>query len=344
MAEEDDSSSESFDSDISISEDVTVTTVQQDDEPIGDEHGSHTKQGYIEIKEYTNTKLMDKWKLNWCFLDGCSLFVYKNYEKTAPYLTLDLRTLTLGDQNHSNRQFSLSLQTAEHHKWVACCTAPELAQWRQAFLRASRRPPVPVPVARPPVPPHQRTNTSLYKIKKSVAGRAATSKMGEVLLMKMFGEDIHHLFHTIKKVMAKHCSKPVANRVHKILIRLTVKIAFLFEKRVLSVATLSEVDRPLREAMELLSKFYNARVRRYPKSFPVAETFARIEQLSRQAEEELVRKIQPYLSPKNLNNIHFVFETIANGPFLQRVFSDLDIADELDELDDVITAYTQFHI
>lgn len=27
-----------------------------------------------------------------------------------------------------------------------------------------------------------------------------------------------------------------------------------------------------------------------------------------------------------------------------QVFSDLDMADELDELDDVITAYTQFHI
>lgn len=43
------------------------------------------------------------------------------------------------------------------------------------------------------------------------------------------------------------------------------------------MTTLSDVDRPLREGMELLSKFYNARVRRFPKSFPVAETFARIE-------------------------------------------------------------------
>jgi len=177
-----------------------------------------------------------------------------------------------------------------------------------------------------------------------VAGRAATSKMGEVLLMKMFGDEIHHLFSTVKKIIAKHHNKEIAARVHKVLIRLTIKIAFLFEKRVLNVTTLSDVDRPLREAIELLSKYYNAKVRRFPRAFPVTETFARIQQLSNQAEEELVRKIQPYISPKNLANIHFLFETIATGPFLQKVFSDTELADELDELDDVITAYTQFHI
>eukprot|EP00026_Physarum_polycephalum_P011604 Phypoly_transcript_11839.p1 GENE.Phypoly_transcript_11839~~Phypoly_transcript_11839.p1 ORF type:complete len:351 (+),score=56.21 Phypoly_transcript_11839:76-1128(+) len=350
MAEDDSSSSsESFNSDISISEDVNVpsTNANQLDtssSTLEEDSPDDPKQGYIELKDFTKkNKLLDKWKLSWCLLDGSSLFIYKNYEKTTPYLTLDLRTLTLGEENHHNRQFSVSLQTTDHHKWIACVTAVELQAWRGALLRAKEKDPVPVPVSRP-VPPARRTNTSLYRIKKSMAGRAATTKMGEVLLMKMFGDEIHHLFATVKKIIAKHHSKEIAARVHKVLIRITIKIAFLFEKKVLNVSSLAEVDRPLREAIELLSKYYNARVRRFPRAFPVVETFARIEQLSRQAEDELTRKIQPYVSPKNLANIHFLFETVANGPFLQKVFSDPELADELDELDDVITSYTQFHI
>jgi hypothetical protein len=60
-------------------------------------------------------------------------------------------------------------------------------------------------------------------------------------------------------------------------LHIVLQIAFLFEKKVLNVSSLAEVDRPLREAIELLSKYYNARVRRFPRAFPVVETFARIE-------------------------------------------------------------------
>jgi hypothetical protein len=60
-----------------------------------------------------------------------------------------------------------------------------------------------------------------------MAGRAATTKMGEVLLMKMFGEEIHHLFATVKKIIAKHHSKEIAARVHKVLIRITIKVFLL---------------------------------------------------------------------------------------------------------------------
>jgi Domain of unknown function (DUF758) len=144
----------------------------------------------------------------------------------------------MGNENHHKRQFSFSLKTQEHHKWIACCTAQELDEWREALDNAKALDPVPVPVSRP-VPP--LTHTTLYRsilihllcshpldtrVKKSVAGRAATSKMGEVLLMKMFGEEIHHVFLTMKKIITIHYDKETAARVHKILIRLTIKVLF----------------------------------------------------------------------------------------------------------------------
>lgn len=301
----------------------------------------------MELRDYGNGKKAsrksDKWRLNWCYLDGASLHIYKNYEKSEPTLSVDLRTLEFIPETHRNRQFSFALKTNDWQKWMACCTALELTEWRDALQGAKDREPT-APPASKPISAGQRTTGPFYRIKKSVAGRAATSKMGEVMLMKMFGEEIHHLFRTVKKIISKHHDKATAFRVHKILIRLTIKVAFLFEKRVLALADIIEVDRPLREAMELLSKFYNSRVRRVHAPYPAIETFARIEVLSKQAEEEMSRKLQPYLTPKNLNNVHFLFSTVGSGVFLQKVWSDPQLADELDELDDVITAYTQFHI
>lgn len=54
--------------------------------------------------------------------------------------------------------------------------------------------------------------------------------MGEVLLMKMFGDEIHHLFLSVKKIITKHHSKEIASRIHKILIRLTIKVGIIIEQ------------------------------------------------------------------------------------------------------------------
>jgi len=80
------------------------------------------------------------------------------------------------------------------------------------------------------------------------------------------------------------------------------------------------------------------------RQYPAAETFARIETLARQAEEELIRKLQPYLTPKNLDNVRFLCQKIGTGDFLHTVWSDPELVEELDEIDDLLTAYTQFHL
>jgi len=289
---------------------------------------------------------MEKWRLCWVYLDGSTLHIYKSYETADPHTSVELKEVEIFHQPpHPNRQFSLCLKTPEHHKWIACVTLLELQSWAQAITKAKAFPPSMVPPSRI-ISANQRTNTTFFRIKKSVAGRAATSKMGEVLLMKMFGEEIHHLLLSVRKIVTKHHDKQTADRVHKCLIRLVIKIAFLFEKQVLTLADVTEVDRPLREAIELLSKFYTSKMRRFisAKPYPAVETFARIETLARAAEEELIRKLQPYLTPKNLNNVKFLFQTIGTGAFLQKVWSDLELTEELDELDDLITAYTQFHL
>jgi len=103
------------------------------------------------------------------------------------------------------------------------------------------------------------------------------------------------------------------------------------------------VDRPLREALELLTKYYNTRIRRYNRKHTDPACFIKVEQLVRIAKDEMCIKLQPYLTPKNIENLRFLADTLSNAKFLETVYTDPDLPEELDEIDDVITSYTQFH-
>jgi len=302
-----------------------------------------TKQGYFEIKDGKKVTLgKAKWKLNWVVILEGTLHLYKNFEKTDPYCSLSIRELEISDHQEPARDFSISLKSPGDVKYLNASSASELNLWKELFVKAKALEPS-LPPSRAVVPKGQRTQGPLFRIQKRVAGQAATTKMGETLLMKMFGEEMHHLLQTMKKVSALHNNKEVAHRVHKLLIKLTIKIAFQFEKKNLTVEHMIPVDRPLREALELLSKYYNARVRRHARRHVDDQCFIKVETLSKEAEKELIQRLQPYMTPKNLNNLHFVFDSLTNSAFLQRVFDDTEIPDELDEIDDAITAYTQFH-
>jgi len=63
----------------------------------------------------------------------------------------------------------------------------------------------------------------------------------------------------------------------------------------------------------------------------------------RKAKDEMCFKLQPYLTPKNIENLRFLADTLSNAKFLESVYTDPDLPEELDEIDDVITSYTQFH-
>jgi len=307
-----------------------------------------TKQGQVEIKDSKKALAMGKpkWKVRWVILIKGSLHLFKNYEKTEAYQTINLKDAEVIDyQGEGGREATFGVQikgtSSDQPKWFTGTTA-EMNVWREVITNARSQEPS-APPQRATIPRSKRTSSPLFRAKKSVAGRAATTKMGKTVLRRMFGEEVQHLLETIKKISTKHANKTTANRVEKILIRLLIKMAFQFEKKNLTVETLVSVERPLREAMELLSKHYNTRVRRYTRRNGDMQSFVRVEALAGQAKEELYVKMQPYLTPKNLSNLRFLFDTLSNAKFLSDVFNDPDLPDELDEIDDAITAYTQFH-
>lgn len=176
-----------------------------------------------------------------------------------------------------------------------------------------------------------------------VAKKRAATVVGVPVMRKLFGENIR-LLDTVKQIVAKHIDPDTAKRVYNLLIRLIFKINFQFEKKNLTLESLASVDKPLREALELLTKYYNSRVRRYVRKPAESESLcARVEQLMCKARDEMCAILEPYLTPKNIKNLRFLSDTLSNASFLEKVYNDSSLAESLDEIDDLIASYTQFH-
>jgi len=69
----------------------------------------------------------------------------------------------------------------------------------------------------------------------------------------------------------------------------------------------------------------------------------RIEGLLRESEEIITNVLAPYLTSKNLFRVASAFGTLADAKFLQRVFYDDTLDDDLGKLVDAMDYYTQFH-
>jgi len=102
-----------------------------------------------------------------------------------------------------------------------------------------------------------------------------------------------------------------------------------------------KMDAPLRSAFELLSRCYSQRHRVNRES--LFEGLLRVEGFLKESEEILTNLLAPHLTPKNLFKISSSFGCIADALFLERVFQDEMLEEDLEKLIDAMDYYTQFH-
>jgi len=300
------------------------------------------KQGQLEVKEPKKgiTLGKQKWSLRWVIIVKGTMHLFKNYEKTEPYQSVNLQDVEVveysGGEPVREHAFGAKGGTTEL-RWFSTNSAQELVAWKEALLQGKSQEPSAAPV-RSPIPRSKRTRGAFFKAKKR-----AVTVVGVPVMKKLFGENIRML-DTIRQIVAKHIDPATGKRVYNLLIKLIFKVNFQFEKKNITLESLTEVDKPLREALELLTKYYNSRVRRYVRKPAENESLTtRVEQLMCKARDEMCKLLEPYLTPKNIKNLRFLSDTLSNAKFLERVYNDPELSESLDEIDDLIASYTQFH-
>ena len=132
-----------------------------------------------------------------------------------------------------------------------------------------------------------------------------------------------------------------AAELEKNIIKIAIKSFMLIDKGKLEAEEFLKADAPLRETFELLGRCYTARNRVQPDVFK--DALLRVEGHLKDAEEIITNVLAPYLRPKNMFRISAAFGVLADAQFLEHVFADEAIEEDLEKLIDAMEYYTQFH-
>jgi len=132
-----------------------------------------------------------------------------------------------------------------------------------------------------------------------------------------------------------------AIEMEKNIIKIAVKAYILVDNKILKGEQFLVADKPLRDAFNLLVKVFNGRQR--AKKERVIEALQKVETDLKKAEKVITELLAPHMSAKNMMRLASIFSTVANVKFLETVFYNESVEDELEKLIDAMDYYTQFH-
>jgi len=129
--------------------------------------------------------------------------------------------------------------------------------------------------------------------------------------------------------------------MEKNIIKIAVKAYILVDHKYLKGEQFLVADKPLRDAFNLLVKVFNGRQR--AKKERVIEALQKVEGYLKIAEKVITELLGPHLGGKNMMRLASIFAQVANVKFLETVFYNESVSDELEKLIDAMDYYTQFH-
>eukprot|EP01126_Amoeba_proteus_P027737 TRINITY_DN2747_c0_g1_i2.p1 TRINITY_DN2747_c0_g1~~TRINITY_DN2747_c0_g1_i2.p1 ORF type:complete len:164 (+),score=37.40 TRINITY_DN2747_c0_g1_i2:538-1029(+) len=142
-------------------------------------------------------------------------------------------------------------------------------------------------------------------------------------------------------VQAESGDAKKAEDLEKGIVKIAVKAYLLVENKDLKGSDFLKADKPLRNAFNLLVKVFNGR--RRAKRDRVVEALQKVEVELLAAQKIIIELLAPHISSKNMMAITNTFSTVGNLKFLETIFYDESIEDELEKLIDAMDYYTQFH-
>lgn len=142
-------------------------------------------------------------------------------------------------------------------------------------------------------------------------------------------------------VQAESGSAKKAEQLEADIIKIAVKAFLLVENKDLKGSDFLKADAPLRTAFNLLVKVFNGR--RRAKRERVIEALEKVEKELVEAQRIIIDLLAPHIQTKNMMRLTNIFSTVGNLKFLETIFYDDSIEDELEKLIDAMDYYTQFH-
>jgi len=299
-----------------------------------------TRVGYIEMKKLKKKTGTSSWKAVHCVLVGGSFYWYKNAKDAVPMSGCDLKDVDiLPSENYLDRDCFVLRDKDANDLFIGFITSQSNKEaWVRFFTEGREKEPKPY-VERTTV--LTKKPSLVDRTKNKVVSKTATSTVGKKVMKAFVNEETTGLLSALKAIIKKESDSKKADDLEKNIIKIAVKSYLLIEKGKLDGDEFLRIDKPLRNAFDQLSRCYVDRYKISHENF--VEELKAVEQLLKEAEETLTNLLAPFLTPKNLFRISSVFGTLADYQFLETVFADETLEEELDKLINAMEYYIQFH-
>jgi hypothetical protein len=77
----------------------------------------------------------------------------------------------------------------------------------------------------------EKKDGALFKAKKNLAGKAATSGLGKSVLNKLLDDNSNQIIKSMKRIITIHSDKKKATEIHDTIIKILIKAHFQIEKK-----------------------------------------------------------------------------------------------------------------
>jgi hypothetical protein len=185
----------------------------------------------------------------------------------------------------------------------------------------------------------------IFKVKKNIAGKAASSSVGKSVMKKVINEELKQLITCVKNIIAVESgSRELADRLEHNTIKLAVKGYFLYENGTVTIEEFQKIEPPLKQSLKiLLAVFDNLEKIKDPKmrEFVLDEKFTVVAVLLDSVREILTKILQPHLTAKSMNRVYETFEKIANRDFLLRAWSEPSLKGDVSHVINFVRDYVK---
>eukprot|EP01103_Thecamoeba_quadrilineata_P018345 TRINITY_DN6938_c0_g1_i1.p1 TRINITY_DN6938_c0_g1~~TRINITY_DN6938_c0_g1_i1.p1 ORF type:complete len:188 (+),score=57.15 TRINITY_DN6938_c0_g1_i1:64-627(+) len=183
----------------------------------------------------------------------------------------------------------------------------------------------------------EKKEGALFKMKKNIAGKAATSSLGKAVMKKVLDDNTNKLMKALKKLIEKKFDKKKAEEIQNNIIKILLKAQFQIEKKTVTPEVFLPANRPLRQSFALLCKLNQPDDRSTEQR---KEDFARIETNFREVGRIGETNLGPHLTQKNKDKLSYTVEFLGSATFLQSVWDDAAYREPRDNLCQVLAIYT----
>eukprot|EP01103_Thecamoeba_quadrilineata_P007026 TRINITY_DN16804_c0_g1_i1.p1 TRINITY_DN16804_c0_g1~~TRINITY_DN16804_c0_g1_i1.p1 ORF type:complete len:190 (+),score=49.05 TRINITY_DN16804_c0_g1_i1:98-667(+) len=183
----------------------------------------------------------------------------------------------------------------------------------------------------------KKKDGTFFKMKKNLAGKAATSGFGKAVMKKVMDDNTNNLMNAIKKVVAKRYDKKKAEEMQNNIIKILLKAQFQIEKKHIDPKVFLPANRPLRSAFALLVVLNGSDDRQ---SENRKADFVKAENYFREVGKIADTHLGPHLTQKNKEKLTYTVDFLGSASFLQAVWDDPSYKHDRDELCKVIAIYS----